>query len=81
MYNILETHIQFENGNIETITVLVEISENDIRAIQANTKTKGGYMNISPAAKLNEELLQKIAGYGMEVSASKFFPNSKLIKV
>lgn len=81
MYNILDTNIEFENGNINTVTVLVEISENDIRAIQANTKTKGGYMNIPPAAKLNEELLQKIAGYGIEVSAPKFFPNSKYINV
>ncbi|SEC66552.1 hypothetical protein SAMN04489761_3442 [Tenacibaculum sp. MAR_2009_124] len=80
-YNILETNIEFENGNIDTITVLVEMSENDIRAIQANTQPRGGYMNISPGAKLNEELLQEIAGYGMQVNASQFFPKSKYLKV
>ncbi|QKX07772.1 hypothetical protein HN014_22495 (plasmid) [Aquimarina sp. TRL1] len=73
MYNILKTNIEFKNGKIDTITVLVEISENDIRAIQATTKPRSGYMNIPDPAKLNEELLQEVAGYGMEVNASNYF--------
>lgn len=73
MYNILKTNIDFKNGKIDAITVLVEMSENDIRAIHANTKPRGGYMNIPNSAKLNEELLQEVAGYGMEVNASNYF--------
>lgn len=77
-YNILEAKIEYSNAKINKITVLVEISENDIRAIHATTKPRGGYMNIKPSAKLNEELLQEVAGYGMEVEKSKFFPEETL---
>lgn len=78
MYNILETNIEFKNNKIEVITVLVEISKNDIRAIQSTSKSNnGGYMYIPQSAKLNYELLQSIAGYGIEVNAKKYFPKSK----
>lgn len=72
-YNILEAKIEYKTGNVDKITVLVEMSENDIRAIQGTTKPRGGYMNIPPLAKLNDELLQEVAGYGMEVDKTKFF--------
>ena len=48
MYNVLESRIVFENNQIQSITVLVEVSPNDIRAFQAKQTVKAGYFNISP---------------------------------
>lgn len=75
-YNILEAKIEYNNSKIDRITVLVEISENDIRAIQATTQPRGGYMNIGLSAELNDDLLQEVAGYGMKVEKSKHFPQT-----
>ncbi|MGN6293749.1 MAG: hypothetical protein ACTHMV_13480 [Chitinophagaceae bacterium] len=66
MYNILEARIEYKKNQLARITVLVEISKNDVRAIFATTKPRPGYMYIQPTAKINEELLQEVAGYGME---------------
>ena len=63
----------FKNGTIEKVTVLVEFSKGDTRAIQATTAPRGGYLTISPKTELNNDLLQEVASYGMEVNASKFF--------
>lgn len=76
MYNILEAKIEFKNNQIDRITVLVEISKGDVRAIYATTKPRGGYTCIPPAAKVNDELLQEVAGYGMEtVDRDRIFHN------
>lgn len=66
MYNILETRIEFQNNQLFRITVLVEMSKGDVRAIYADTKPKCGYMFLMPDQELNNELLQEIAGYGSE---------------
>jgi hypothetical protein len=73
MENILKSNIVFKNGTIESVTVLVEFSKGDIRAIQATTTPRGGYFNIPSGAELNNDLLQEVAGYGMEVNPSKVF--------
>jgi len=44
MENILESRIEFKNNKLFRITVLVEFSKGDVRAIYADTKPKGGYM-------------------------------------
>ena len=44
MYNILECRIEFKNHQLFRVTVLVEISRGDVRAICADTKPKAGYM-------------------------------------
>ena len=77
MYNVLESHIVFENNQIQCITVLVEISPNDIRAFQAKQTVKSGYFNVSQQSKLNAELLQIVSGYGCEVDVLKHFRNAK----
>jgi hypothetical protein len=66
MENILESRIEFKNNKLFRITVLVEFSKGDVRAIYADTKPKGGYMFLKPNQELNTELLQEVAGYGSE---------------
>jgi hypothetical protein len=66
MYNILESRIEFKNNQLFRVTVLVEISEGDVRALYADTNPRGGYMILNPNQELNNELLQEIAGYGTE---------------
>jgi len=66
MYNILESRIEFKNNQLFRITVLVEMSKGDVRAIYADTKPKGGYMSLKPNQELNNKLLQEVAGYGSE---------------
>jgi len=75
-YNILEARIEFKNGKPERVSVLVEISENDIRAFYATTKLRAGYTHIPPSAIINEKLLQDVAGSGMEEPVYKIFPKS-----
>lgn len=77
MYNVLEARIEWEGGRISRITVLVEFSMGDIRAITATNQPRAGYMTIIPNATPTDTLLQEVAGYGMETDPSKFFPKSK----
>lgn len=70
-YNILEARIEFKDGEIERITLLVDMSIKpgrswDIRAIFANKRMGPGYYSIQPGDRLDTALLQKVAGYGME---------------
>ena len=66
MENILESRIEFRNNKLFRITVLVEFSKGDVRAIYADTKPKCGYMSLKPNQELNTELLQEVASYGSE---------------
>jgi len=78
MYNILEAKIEFSNNVIDRITLLVEISKNDVRAIFATTKVRPGYIHIPFAAEISNELLQEIAGYGCETDdRDQIFSNWK----
>jgi len=80
MQNILEARVEFQSGRINMITVLVEFSKGDIRAIQGKNRPMGGYMNIPSNAKLTDTLLQEVADYGMEVNPSNYFKKSKFLK-
>lgn len=74
-YNILEARIEFKDNAVSRVTVLVEISKGDIRAIFATTKPSNGYMHIPPGAKVTNDLLQEVAGYGREtVDRDEIFP-------
>lgn len=77
---ILEARIEFKANEVTRITVLVEMSENDVRAIFATTKARPGYMSISPhTTEVTEQLLQEVADYGMEtVDRDEIFPKWKL---
>lgn len=84
MYEILESRIEFKNNQIQKITVLVNCTSSsskpysDVRAIYATNKPSSGYMWILPTSRLNEKLLQEVAGAGMESSdRDRIFPNWK----
>lgn len=78
MYNILECKIDFKNNQLYRVTVLVEISRGDIRAIFVTTECRNGYMHLEPNAKISNELLQEVAGYGLEtMDRDKIFPNAQ----
>lgn len=75
-YNILEARIEFDNGALSRVIVLVEISEGDIRAIAATSKPCNGYTWLMPCDRLNDELLQRVAGFGREtVDRDTIFPH------
>lgn len=84
MYNILESRIEFKNNQLFRITVLVEISKGDVRAIYADTNPKNGYMFLQPNQELNTKLLQQVSGEGCERrDKDDIFPNwhSKLAEL
>lgn len=69
MYNIIETNIKFNsNGQILSVLALVEYSKGDVRVIEATNQPRSGYMNISQRTDyILFDLLQEVAGYGMEI--------------
>lgn len=82
-YNILETNIEFKNGDCERVTVLVDMTPtggkpfSDLRAITATPALRSGYLNLIPHTKISERLLYLIAASGMEVDKDEFFPRWK----
>jgi len=85
-YKILEARIEFDdNGQLKRITVLVEISQGDIRAMFATTQPRAGYMHLDPRDLVTEggyNILQEVAATGMEtIDRDKIFPNWKGIAV
>jgi hypothetical protein len=77
-YNILEARIEFENEKLSRVIVLVEISKGDVRAIYATATPRNGYTFIQPCDTVSNELLQRVAGYGMTaVDRDTIFPNWK----
>lgn len=77
-YNILEARIEFKDRRISRVTVLVEISKGDVRAIFATDQPRNGYTHIQPTATVSDELLQDVAGYGMQtVDRDTIFPHWK----
>lgn len=64
MYKILEAHAEYKDGQLCRVTVLVEISKGDVRAIFCTNEVMNGYDMIKPGEPINENLLQRCAGYG-----------------
>lgn len=80
-YNILDAKIEFRNGFPVVITLLVEISKGDVRAIAAGNRPMNGYTYISKNAKVSDSLLQDVAGYGYTLSTAErdiAFPDWRL---
>lgn len=78
MYNILEARIERNANQVQRVTVLVEISKGDVRAIYATNNPRGGYKFLMPNEKVSEELLQEVAATGMEtVDRDEIFPDWK----
>jgi len=80
-YKILEARITFKDNKPVRIDVLVDCTGpnsqplTDVRAIYADTKPKGGYMNFLPGAVLNDKLLQAVAAAGCETEfRDEIFP-------
>lgn len=76
MYNVLESNIKFNNeGQILSILALVEYSQGDVRVIEATNQPRSGYMNISDKTDyILFDLLQEVAGYGMEITDKNKIP-------
>ena len=78
MYNILEARLFYKDNKLHCVTVLVEISKGDVRAIFSTTDMRGGYDCLTPDEPVNSGLLQRVAAYGMQsANRDKIFPNWK----
>lgn len=78
-YNILEAHIEYRNRKLHKVTVLVEISQGDVRAIYATDTYVGGYEFLQPDEPVTNELLQRVAGCGRQsVDRDKIFKGWKI---
>lgn len=78
MYNILEARIEYRNKKLHRVTVLVEVSTGDVRAIFSTDSFRGGYDSLNPNEPVNDDLLQRVAGYGKQtVDRDTIFPNWK----
>lgn len=67
MYNILEARIEYRNKKLHRVTVLVEISQGDVRAIFSTDTFMDGYDCLNPDEPVTNELLQRVAGYGRQL--------------
>jgi len=78
MYNILEARIEYRHKKLHRVTVLVEISQGDVRAIFATDTFMDGYDCLNPDEPVTNELLQRVAGYGRQsVDRDKIFKGWK----
>lgn len=86
MYNILEVCIEYKAGKLNRVTVLVKISEGDVRAIFSTPDMPAAYDSISPDEPVTDNLLQRVAGYGRQTVdidiifrgwRKKYFPSTK----
>lgn len=81
LQKILEARIEYtEDGYISRVTVLVEMSRNDIRAISASTEPMSGFTHILAQKEIKSSLLQDVANYGMEIigmDKNRIFPKWK----
>ena len=80
--NILETRIFYMKGQICRIVVLVDCTSvgkpySDIRALEAKSKPCSGYEFIRPNETLSDDLINRVADFGMEINPDDVFPNWK----
>lgn len=78
-YNIIQTHILFENDTIAEIAVLWK--DGDLfRATYASSKPISGYLYISKNEQVSIELFQRVAGQGLYLDPERkkrYFPKIK----
>jgi hypothetical protein len=79
MYNILEARIEYRSRKLHRITVLVEISQGDVRAIFSTDSFRPGYDSLNPTEdEVSDALLQRVAAYGKQtIDRDTIFPNWK----
>lgn len=80
-YKIIEVHQIYTEGAISEIAVLWESNTNGwVRSSYCTTKPCSGYKFIMPGEALSAELIQQIAGQGMNLPDSKkkiYFPGKR----
>lgn len=81
MYKIIEVHMVYKENKLEEIAVLWQENERGwVRASYSNTKPIGGYEFLMPNEKLDDNLIQRVAGAGMNLpdnKKKKYFPGKK----
>jgi hypothetical protein len=70
---IIQAHQHYKNGQLQQVSVLVQISPGDVRAIYATTQPTAGHMHLPPNASLTPQLLHQVATQGIEDSSKKYF--------
>ncbi len=81
-YKIIEVHLIYQENKISEIAVLWQSNERGwVRASYMTNKPCSGYGNIKPKDILSPELIQEVAGYGMNLpddKKKKYFPGKRL---
>ena len=76
MYNILETHLIFENNALKAVAVLWE-NKGDIRASMSTTKPMSGYHYLKSYDIPTMTLFNSVAAFGRKLTDAEnlhFFP-------
>jgi len=80
-YNIQEVHIEYQNNSITELAVLWQSNERGwVRASYCTTKPCSGYAFLSINELLRPELIQQVAGQGMNLPdelKTKYFPGKR----
>lgn len=81
-YRIIETHQVYKNGKLDIIAVLWQSNpdRNWVRASFFTPEPLSGYGYLLPSDKLDDKLIQKVAGYGPNLPddlREKFFPGER----
>ena len=81
-YKIIEVHIEYKENKIAQVAVLWESNERGwVRASYMTTKPCSGYGFLLPRHILSPELIQDVAGSGMNLPdelKKKYFPGKRL---
>jgi len=81
-YKIIEVHIHYQENTISEIAVLWQSNElNWVRSSYMITTPCPGYGYLKPGFILSSELIQEVAGYGMNLPDDKkkvYFPGKRL---
>ena len=79
---ILEAKIFYTKDKIRKVVVLGDCTSvgkpfSDVRALMATNKPCSGYEFIKPNETLSDDLIRRIADFGMETNPDNDFPNWK----
>jgi hypothetical protein len=81
-YTVFETHVVYENNKLTLVAVLWESNQDYkwVRASYCINKVTPGYGYIKPDDIISPELIQEVAGYGMNLPDNlkkRFFPGKR----
>lgn len=80
-YKIIEVHQVYQAGKIVEVAVLWQSNEMGwVRASYCTTRPTAGYKFIMPDEKLSNDLIQQVAGQGMNLPDNKkaiYFPGKR----